>query len=58
MEVNNKKLSQIWWADNHPLDNVQLAWKHFPNLHYSDIGDKEIEYIFKIELANSLKTPE
>lgn len=35
-----KKLAQEWWADNHPLDNVELARKHFPNVHYSDINNQ------------------
>jgi len=45
-----KQLAQIWWADNHPLDNVELARKYFPNLHYSDIKDNHIEYMYKKEV--------
>jgi len=50
-----KKMAQMWWADNHPLDNVVMADKYFPNVCYSEIEDGHIEYVFKKELEKSLE---
>jgi hypothetical protein len=43
-------LAQLWWADNHPLHNVELFSKYYPNMHYSNIKDNHIEYIYKKEV--------
>ena len=49
--MTEKQAIAFWWSDNHPLHNVELAAKHYPNIHYSDIKDIHIAYMFKKEVS-------
>ena len=44
------KYVAMWWNDFHPFDNIALARKHYPALHYSAIGDTEINEMFNKEM--------
>lgn len=54
--MTTKEAAQMWWADNHPFTNAELALKYYPNTHYSDIHDIHIDYIFKKEVAEKLQS--
>ena len=44
--MKNTSIYEIWWSDKNPLDRVQYQRKYFPNIHYYELTDDDIQFIF------------